>query len=49
MDWTGGMYPHGALKTRKCSGLDLLIVPVWSLKNEEVFWIGILDCPRVEP
>ena len=37
--------PHRALKTGRCSRLDgfivLQIVPAWSLKNWEVFWIGL--------
>ena len=28
--------------------MDLWIVPAWSLKNKEVFRIGLVDCPRVE-
>ena len=31
------------------SWLDLWIVPAWSPKNKEVFRIGFVDCPRVEP
>ena len=45
---------RGALKTRSWSGLDSWIVhswevfdswivPAWSLKNEELFQIGLLD------
>ena len=45
---TRGSFPRGALKTRKCSGLDLLIVPAWSLKTNEMFQIGLVDCLRVE-
>ena len=26
---------------RRCSGLDSWVVPAWSLKNWEVFWIGL--------
>ena len=29
--------------------MESWIVPVWSLRNEEVFLIGLVDCPRVEP
>ena len=47
--WTCGSSPLGALKRRRCSGLDLWIVPAWSLKNEEVFRIGLVDLPCVEP
>ena len=32
-----------------CSGLDLLVVPAWSLKNKEVFPIGLVDCTHLEP
>ena len=39
LDWTCWSSPHGALKTRRFSRLDLWIVPTWSLKNEEVFLI----------
>ena len=39
---------HGALKTRRCSGLDSWIIRVLSFKNKEVLWIGLVDCPRVE-
>ena len=28
--------------------MDLWIVPAWSLKNKEVFQIGLLDRPHVE-
>ena len=38
---------NGALGTRRCSGLDLWIVPVWSLKKKEMFCTGIVDCPCV--
>ena len=46
-DWTRGSSPRGALKSRRCSGLDSWIVPAWSLKNEEVFQIELVDRPRV--
>ena len=50
----------GALKTRSCSGLhsgivhalevfDSWIVHAWSLKNKELFQIGLVGRPRVEP
>ena len=29
--------------------MDSWIVPACSLKNKEVFWIGLVDRPRVEP
>ena len=29
--------------------LDLWIVPAWTLKNEEVFRVGLVDRPRMEP
>ena len=29
-------------------GLDSWTVPVWSLKNKELFWNGLVDRPRVE-
>ena len=29
--------------------MDSWIVPAWSLKNKEVFWIGLVDGPCVEP
>ena len=48
-DWTRELSTHGALKTRRCSGLDSWIVPAWSLKNKEVFRIGLVDRPHVEP
>ena len=41
--------PAWSLKMRRCSGVDSWIVPAWSLKSEEVFRIGIVDCPRLEP
>ena len=31
------------VKTRRCSGLDSWIVPLLSLKNKKVFWIGLVD------
>ena len=40
---------RGALKTRSCSVLDSKIVHAWSLKSEEVFRIGLVDFPHVEP
>ena len=40
---------RGALKTRSGSGLDLWIVHAWSLNNKEVFRIGLVDRPCVEP
>ena len=44
---------YSALKTRRCSGLDSWIVPAWSLKNKEVFRVGLVDGlvdrPRMEP
>ena len=44
-DWTRGSSPGGALKTKSSSGLDSWIVPGWSLKNKEVFRIGLVDRP----
>ena len=38
-DWTRESFPHGALKTRRCSGLGSWIVPAWSLQNKDVFQI----------
>ena len=29
--------------------MDSWIVPAFSLKNKEVFWIGLVDLPLVEP
>ena len=46
---TCGSSQREALKTRSCSGFDLCIVPVWKLKNKQVFRIGLADCPYVEP
>ena len=39
--------PSEDLKTRSFSGLDLWTVSGWSLKNEEVFWIGLVDRPGI--
>ena len=25
--------------------MDFWIVPAWSLKNKEVFWMGLVNCP----
>ena len=36
MDWTSVSSPHGALKTRICSGLDSWIVPA--------FYSGLAPC-----
>ena len=59
--WTRLFHPIcGALKTMSGSGLDswivhswelfdLWIVPAWTLKNKELFWIGLVDNPRTEP
>ena len=44
-----GSSPSGALKTRRCSGLDSRIVPAWTLKSEELFRMGLVDRPRVDP
>ena len=52
-DWT-----CVALKTKSCSGLDLRIVhvwelfdwwmvPAWSLKNLELFRIGLAKSPKI--
>ena len=49
LDWTRGSSPHGALKTRRCSKLDLWVVPAWSLKNKDVFRIRLVDHARMEP
>ena len=57
---TSGSSTLGAIKTRSCSRLDLWVVLAWSLKNVELFQIGLvdhpcvagfglLDCPCVEP
>ena len=46
---TCGSSLRGALKTRKCSGLDAWIVPASALKNEELFRIELVDRPHVEP
>ena len=54
-----GLSPYGALKERSLSGLASW-TDLWSLKNKELFWIGLVDhlrvggvqlvdCPRVEP
>ena len=40
-DWTCGLSLRGALKTRRCSGLDSWTIHAWSLKNGEVFRIGL--------
>ena len=48
-DRTHGSSPHGALKTRWCSGLDLWIVPGCILKNKRCSGIWLMDRPRVEP
>ena len=48
-DWTRGSPPRGALKTRSYSRLDLWIVHAWSLQSKEVFRIGLVDHPPVEP
>ena len=29
--------------------MDSWIIPEWSLKHKEVFWMGLVDRPRVEP
>ena len=41
-DWTCGSSPRGALKTRRCYGLDSWMLPAWSLnlKNRKSFQIG---------
>ena len=49
LDWNSGLSSYGACNTRRCSGLDLLIVPALSLKNKEVFWIDHMGGSRVEP
>ena len=38
-----------ASRLPSCSGLDSWIVHAWSLKNKELFQIGLVDHPRVEP
>ena len=36
-------------KNRSCSRLDSLIVLAWSLKNKELFRIGLVDRLRLNP
>ena len=47
LDWACRMSPRGALKTRRSSGLESWIVPLWSLRNKEVFQIGLVDHPAL--
>ena len=48
-DWNCRLSPHGALLTRRCSGVDSWIVPTWRFKKKEMSQIGLMDGPRVEP
>ena len=34
---------HGVLKIRSCSRFDSRVILAWSLKNKELFQIGLLD------
>ena len=36
-------------KTGSYSRLDSWIIPAWSLKNKDLFWIGLVDRPCMEP
>ena len=50
---SGRSQNQGFAKTQKASiqvyPLDLLIISAWILKNKEVFQIGHMDCPLMEP
>ena len=48
-NWTHGSVTRGAIKTRRCSGLDSWIVSGWSLRNKELFQIGLVDRSQGEP
>ena len=37
------------IKKKQEIGTDCLALSLWSLKNKEVFRIGLVDCPCVEP